>query len=162
VRLDVPSRATNTASCISHPTVPQSYSDLSSSTHSTVHTIGCQAKRLQRPSSVSTAVTAIAGTRQTLIFFQSHFLRESRTNCRPMSNVCGDSSLFYLTQTFASSRSSAENGTDQAWRARALARVYTGIIQPTPPHAPSPHDRTQVQSAGTPLPRGSSQSQSQS
>jgi len=66
VRLDVPSRATNTASCISHPTVPQSYSDPSSSTLSTVHTIGCQVKRLQRPSSVSTATTAIAGTRQTL------------------------------------------------------------------------------------------------
>ena len=65
MRLDIPSRATNTASCISHPTVPQSYLHPSSSTLSTVHTIGCQAKRLQRPFSVSTATTAIASTRQT-------------------------------------------------------------------------------------------------
>jgi len=54
-------------SLVVRPTpVPQSYSHPSSSTLSTVHTIGCQAKRLQRPPSVSTATTAIAGTRQTL------------------------------------------------------------------------------------------------
>jgi len=64
--------------------------------------------------------------------------------------------------TFASSRSSAENGTDQARRDRALARVYTGVIHPTPPHSPSPHDPTQIQFAGTPLPRSSPQSQSRS
>jgi len=52
------------------------------------------------------------------------------------------------------------SGSGKAWR--DSARLYTGIVQPTPPHAPSLHDPTQVQSAGTPLQRTSSQSQSQS
>jgi len=134
VRLDVPSRATNTASCISHPTVPQSYSDASSSTLSTVHTIGCQAKRLQRPSSVSTATIAIAGTRRTLTV-------SSTTTPSASLGLIADPG-----QLHAEIRSYSELMIVDR-RGRVLLSFSTQGFYP------SSHDPTQ---AGTPLPTSSS------
>jgi hypothetical protein len=94
-------------------------------------------------------MTAMASTRQTLSLLCHNSLRESGSNCRPMSTAYRDSSSSYLTRPPASSRSSAENGTRQAQRESIPVGVYTGIVHPTLPHAPSSHGPTQAQCAGT-------------
>jgi hypothetical protein len=139
-------------------THPQSYSDPSSSTLGTVHT--------QRSSSEATAVTIFSlygddrdswHSTNAHSLFRNSSLRESGSHCRPMSAAYGDSSLSYLTRGSVSSRSSAENGAGLARRESAPVGVYTGVVHPTPPHAPSSYGPTQV----TPFPRSSSQPQSQ-
>lgn len=141
-------------------THPQSYSDPSSSTLGAVHT--------QRTSSEATAETIFSlygddrnswySTKtQSLVRNNSH--RESGSNYRPMSTANGHSSLSYLRQSSASSRA-ADNGTGQGRRESAPVSVYTGIVHPTSPHAPSSHDPTQVESTGIQLPRSSSRGSS--
>ena len=142
-------------------THPQPYSDPSSSTLGTVHTA--------RTSSEATAETIFSlygddrnswHSTNAQSLFRNHSLRESGSNYRPMSTANGESSLSYLRQSSASSRSSADNGTGQGWRESAPVGVYTGTVHPTPPHAPLSHDPIQVQSAGTQFPSGSSQASS--
>lgn len=90
----------------------------------------------------------MAGTRQTLgVSFRSSSLRESRSNCRLTST-----SLSYLRRSSASAQISPGIITGQGGRESAPAGVYTGILHPTSPHAPSSHDPTQVNSANTQLP----------
>jgi hypothetical protein len=112
---------------------------LGQSTH-----IGRQAKQLHRPSSISTATTAIVGAQQRLRVSSAttpiaslHHLITGPCQLQMGVHHCP---ITNVSREWYSSRAAGECG------------VYTGIMHPTPPHAPSSHDATQVESAGTQLP----------
>jgi len=80
------------------------------------------------------ATTAIAGTRQTLRVGSATTPFASlgliADPCRLHTEI-HDCPILLSYMTFASSRSSVENGTGQARRVSTPARVYTRFVQPT-------------------------------
>jgi hypothetical protein len=105
--------------------------------------IGRQAKRLQRQSSVSTATTAIVGARQRLRVSSATTpiasLHRLITDPCQLQTGIHHCPIMNVSREWYSSRAAGEC----SWGG------HTGII---PPHAPSSHDATQVESAGTQLP----------
>lgn len=141
-------------------THPQPYPDPSSSTLGTVHT--------QRTSSEATAETIFSlysddrdswHSKKAHGLFRNSSHRQSGSDYRPMSTENGDSSLPYVRRRSASSQTSTENGRE-ARRESAPVGMYTGIVRPTPPHAPSSFGATQVGSTDTQLPGRLSQEHS--
>jgi len=145
-RADVANRLTTLRAASA--TYPQSYSVPSSSTLGTVHT--------HQSSGEATAEAILSPysddrnswhSTNAHSLFHNNFLDESGSNCGPTSAAYRDSPLSYTI-------------VGREWyRTSAAGQSSCGRLHRDCTPAPSSHDPTQVQSAGTRLPRSSSQSQ---